>query len=112
MSAGEARQTFVDVARLDDIPDHGVLGVEAAGMRVCLVRRGDRVTAMKDECPHQAFPLSAGEVLPDGTLQCTWHGARFDCGSGAVVEGPATDPVPVYAVRVEGGRVLVGRSGS
>ena len=44
----------------------------------------------------------------DGTIECAWHGARFDCRSGAVRRPPAIDPLPVYAVRVEQGRVLVG----
>jgi len=100
---------FIEVARLEDVPEMGVLGVEGPGGRgVCLVRFGDHVTAFADECTHQAFPLSAGEVRPDGTLECVWHGARFDCLTGAVRREPATDPLTVYPVRVDDGRVLVG----
>jgi nitrite reductase/ring-hydroxylating ferredoxin subunit len=72
------------------------------------VRFQGRVTAFADECPHQGFPLSAGEVRPDGTLECVWHGARFDCLTGAVVRDPATDPLTPYRVRIDGDRVLVG----
>jgi 3-phenylpropionate/trans-cinnamate dioxygenase ferredoxin subunit len=75
---------------------------------VCLVRFGDRVTAFADECTHQAFPLSAGEVHSDGTLECVWHGARFDCLTGSVVREPATDALTAYPVRIESGRILVG----
>ena len=97
------------VARLGDIPDGGVLGVRAGdGTAVCLIRCGARVTAARDECPHSAFPLTAGEVLADGTIQCTWHGARFDCASGEVREGPATDALAMYEVRVDGDDVLLG----
>ena len=100
---------FVEVGRLDDVPEQGVLGVEGPdGRRVCLVRLDGRVTALADECTHQAFPLSAGEVLDDGTIECVWHGARFDCATGAVRREPAMDPVPVYPVRIEGDRILVG----
>ena len=101
--------SYIEVARLDDIPEPGVLGVSGPdGRPVCLVRLGEQVTAFADECTHQAFPLSAGEVHPDGTLECVWHGARFDCATGAVRRGPALDPLPVYPVRIEGDRVLVG----
>lgn len=97
-----------DLASIHDLPDDGVLGVALPnGERVCLVRCGDAIAALRDECTHQAMPLSAGEVLPDGTIECPWHGARFDCRSGAVRRGPAADDVAVYAVRVEGDRVLV-----
>ena len=100
---------FVEVARLEDVPEMGVLGVEGPdGRGVCLVRLQGRVTAFADECTHQAFPLSAGEVHADGTLECVWHGARFDCLTGAVRREPATDALTVYPVRVTGGRVLVG----
>jgi len=51
--------------------------------------------------------LSAGEILPDGTLECPWHGAQFDCRTGAVRRGPAEDDALVHAVRLEGDRVLV-----
>lgn len=100
---------FIDVAALDDLPDMGVLGAQGPGGRaICLVRFEGRITAFQDECTHQAFPLSAGEVLEDGTLECAWHGARFDCLTGAVRREPATEPLTAYPVRVEGDRILVG----
>jgi len=104
---------FIEVARLDELPEPGVLGVEGPdGRQVCLVRFEGQVTAYGDECTHQAFPLSAGEVHADGTLECVWHGARFDCLTGAVCREPAIDPLTPYAVRVEGDRVLVGPRGA
>jgi 3-phenylpropionate/trans-cinnamate dioxygenase ferredoxin subunit len=104
---------FIDVAAVDDVPELGVLGVDGPGGRaICLVRFEGRITAFQDECTHQAFPLSAGEVHEDGTLECVWHGARFDCLTGAVQQGPATDSLTAYPVRVEDGRVLVGHSDS
>jgi nitrite reductase/ring-hydroxylating ferredoxin subunit len=100
---------YVDVASFDDIPEQGVLGVNGpGGQAICLVRFDGRVTAYADECTHQAFPLSAGEVHDDGTLECVWHGARFASLTGAVVREPALDPLTRFAVRVEGGRVLIG----
>ena len=100
---------FIDVAALDDVPEEGLLGAQGPGGRaICLVRFRGRVSAFADECTHQAFPLSAGEVHADGSLECVWHGARFDCLTGAVRQGPATDSLTVYPVRVEGDRVLVG----
>jgi len=101
---------FVDIAGLDEVPETGVLGVEGpGGQSICLVRFQGQVAAFADECTHQAFPLSAGEVHPDGTLECVWHGARFDCLTGSVRREPALDPLTPCPVRVEGERVLVGR---
>jgi len=100
---------FVDVAGLDEVPETGVLGVEGpGGQSICLVRFACQVSAFLDECTHQAFPLSLGEVRPDGSLECVWHGARFDCLTGAVRREPATDDLTRYPVRVDGGRIFVG----
>lgn len=100
---------YIDVAAVDDVPHMGVLGVEGPGGRpICLVRFERRITAFQDECTHQAFPLSAGEVREDGTLECVWHGARFDCLTGSVRRSPATDALTRHRVRVVGDRVLVG----
>jgi 3-phenylpropionate/trans-cinnamate dioxygenase ferredoxin subunit len=100
---------FTRVASLREIPDGALLAVETpSGDRVCLLNLGGEIRAVSDVCPHQGFPLSAGELLPDGTIECVWHGARFDCRTGAVRQGPATDDLPVYEVRVVEDDVLVG----
>ncbi len=52
--------------------------------------------------------MSLGDVLPDGTIQCAWHGARFDCATGEVKQGPALFPLPVFDVIVSGSSVHVG----
>lgn len=102
-------EEFEALADLADIPENGVLGVRKAnGDRVCLVHAGGRICALSDVCSHQDFPLSEGHVLPGGELECVWHGARFDPCTGAALQLPARDPVAVYEVRVENGRVLVG----
>ena len=93
---------------IHEIPDGGTLSIQLdSGERVCLIRRGDQVSALRDECTHQAMPLSSGEVLPDGTIECAWHGARFNCVTGAVLRGPAEDDVQAYQVTVVGETVLV-----
>jgi nitrite reductase/ring-hydroxylating ferredoxin subunit len=105
----EGVEGYEAVARADELSDGAPLGVEtSAGERVCLVRVGGEVCAFGDACTHQAFPMSAGDVLPDGTIQCPWHGARFDCATGAVLGGPAREPLTVYQVRVADGMVWVG----
>jgi phenylpropionate dioxygenase-like ring-hydroxylating dioxygenase large terminal subunit len=39
-----------------------------------------RAGALLDRCPHRNVPLSGGEVSKDGSLQCPYHGWRFDRG--------------------------------
>ena len=99
---------FEKVATVDDVPDEGTLAVmRTDGARICLIKSQGRISAVADNCTHQDFEMALGDVLPDGTIQCAWHGARFDCQSGAVKQGPALYPLPVYEVRIDGDSVLV-----
>lgn len=82
--------------------------VEVEGRWVAIVRIGDRVHAIGDRCSHADFALSEGEVSEDDcTIECPKHGALFSLESGEPLSLPATTPVPVYDVRVEGDDVLV-----
>jgi len=79
----------------------------ADGTPICVGNADGQVFAVRDECPHSAFPLSSGTLLPGARLECGWHGAQFDCRTGAVLEGPAEDPLVRYEVRAERDGVYV-----
>ena len=51
--------------------------------------------------PKQRCPLSGG-LLTGTTLMCQCHGSRFDLTTGAVLNGPATEPL--HRLRGPGGR--------
>ncbi len=92
-----------NLAKLDeDAPVH----VDIGNTPVCLVRTGGAVHAVRDECTHQSVPLSDGEVA-DGAIECWLHGSRFDLATGRVLSPPATRPVAVYGVWIDGADVLV-----
>ncbi len=77
------------------------------GTPICIGKTDGLLFAVRDECPHSAFPLSNGTLLPGARLECGWHGALFDCRTGAVLEGPADEPLTRYEVRSEAGGVFV-----
>jgi 3-phenylpropionate/trans-cinnamate dioxygenase ferredoxin subunit len=79
----------------------------ADGTPVCVGNADGQLFAVRDECPHSAFPLSNGTLLPGARLECGWHGAQFDCRTGAVLEGPADEPLVRYEVRSDAGGVFV-----
>jgi nitrite reductase/ring-hydroxylating ferredoxin subunit len=100
---------YSDVAAAADLPEGTLLGVTLPdGAPVCLYNVGGTIGAVGNVCTHAEFAMSDGVLHGDGTLECIWHGARFDCRTGAVRRAPASEPLPIYAVRVEDGRVLVG----
>jgi len=97
---------FVKAATLEDVPPGTLLGVEVGGHRICLANVDGEIYAVRDNCTHRDYPLSAG-VLEGRTVECSWHGARFDLESGRAVRLPAIRPVRTYAVKVEDGQILV-----
>ncbi len=99
---------FERLASATDLPVGTLLSVQRGKERICLFNHGGRIGAVADSCTHQAFPMSEGTLGPDDTIECAWHGARFDCVSGEVRQGPAGDPLTVYEVRTTDGGVWVG----
>jgi 3-phenylpropionate/trans-cinnamate dioxygenase ferredoxin component len=73
---------------------------------VALIRTGDAVFAVIDNCSHEDYPLSEGWV-EDHTIECALHGSRFDLLTGNPDSPPAVRPVRVFPVRVDGDDVLV-----
>ncbi len=113
----------IDIGSVDDFKAGRPRRVDAGGRALTVVRRGRRFFALRDICPHQGAPLSAGKV--DGTalpcrpgeeisygrvgeiLTCPWHGWQFDLSTGRALIEPDRFRVRVYPVRVVCGRVVV-----
>ncbi len=57
--------------------------------------------ATQAKCTHRGGPLNEG-ALDGSTVTCPWHGSEFNVCTGAVLRGPATEPVKTYRVVVEG----------
>lgn len=100
---------YEDVVAVADVTDGSLVEATLSdGSPVCVFNHRGTLGAVSNLCTHSEFLISDGILHTDGTLECVWHGARFDCRTGSVQRGPATDPLPVRSVRVESGRVLVG----
>lgn len=120
---GDASTTNVDPARADvraSAPMRRIdlLGVDEVGdgeMRmawvdgtdqVLVINQGGEFTAVQGICSHEYFELDKG-FLTNGTLTCALHLSRFDLSSGEPLDPPADEPLAVYPVVVEDGRVLI-----
>lgn len=109
MSDVDSVVPYVDVAGVSDVADGKLVGARLPdGTRVCLYNQRGTIGAVAGICTHAEYPMELGRLHADGTIECGWHGARFDCRTGAVRRPPALDPLPVFEVRIENGRVLVG----
>lgn len=93
-------------AALTDVPQGRGHRVDIAGHRIALFRIDDTVYAIGDRCSHAEASLAEGEVY-DTAVECPRHGSEFDLATGEPGALPATRPVPVYEVEVEGADVYV-----
>lgn len=66
------------VAVVDNTP-HGVLAVGISA---------GKPFALSNRCRHLFASLGEGQVTDEGCLQCPWHAARYDVGTGKMVRGP------------------------
>lgn len=100
---------LVTVCRIDDVPEGEARRYEVAGQEIAVVNLGeDGFRAVGDICSHAHSHLHEGEVDADfATIECPKHGSTFDLDTGKPRSLPATMPVPVYNVKVEGDEVKV-----
>ena len=101
-------QLACDVA---DVAVGSALRVELVGanglVEVAVVRDDDgELHAISDICSHGQVSLSDGEV-EGRTIECWLHGSRFDLRSGNPTGLPATAPIAVYPVKIDGDDVFV-----
>ncbi len=97
---------FVPVCQLSELTETEPRKAVVDGTTIAVVLTEGEVFAIDDTCSHGAVSLAEGEV--EGcALECWLHGSKFDLRTGAPLSLPATDPVPVYPVKVEDGTVLV-----
>jgi 3-phenylpropionate/trans-cinnamate dioxygenase ferredoxin subunit len=107
MSAPEnAGGGWVRTCRLAGLGEDSPVHADIGECPVCLVRTGGAVYALHDECTHESVPLSYGDVA-GGAIECWKHGSRFDLATGRVLSPPATRPVAVFGVRIDGEDVYV-----
>lgn len=70
----------------------------AAGGDVLLAKKDGKVVAHTAVCTHQ-------QAIVAGDGVCPRHGSKFDITTGAVENGPATEPLAAVAVTEAGGKV-------
>jgi 3-phenylpropionate/trans-cinnamate dioxygenase ferredoxin subunit len=64
------------------------------------------IHAIGDTCSHADISLAEGEI--EGcAIECWGHGSQFDLRTGQPLQLPAYDPVPVFAVTLDGDDVYV-----
>jgi nitrite reductase/ring-hydroxylating ferredoxin subunit len=97
---------FKTVAKTGDIEKGKLSAFDVDSATVAIANVDGTLFAFGDVCTHAHCSLAEGD-LEGTTVTCPCHGSQFDVTSGEVRNPPATEPVPVYQVRVEGDSIQV-----
>ncbi len=92
---------------IDDVPEGTMKMAWVDGVdQVLVVNLAGRIRAVQGICSHEYFELDKGFLTSD-TLTCALHMSRFDLFTGDALDPPAEEPLAVYPVFIEGGRVII-----
>lgn len=94
---------LVHVGALSDLNEEEGVRVRVGRCAVAVFKRGNRVHAVGDSCPHMGASLSEG-YLDGNQVICPWHGWVFDLDNGTSMFD-ANAHIPIYRVVVEDGQV-------
>lgn len=102
----ERSEDWRDVGSLEELSRRPVSEVSIGRRKIAVVCKDGALSAISGACNHVGGPLGQGRL--DGEyVVCPWHNWKFHCRTGEGEPGFEEDRVPVHALRVEGGRVLV-----
>ena len=89
-----------------DLGDGELRDATVQGLALVVARSGDRYVTFETWCPHDECPLGDGWIEGEA-IRCPCHGSLFSLVNGAVLEGPAVDPIEVVVASVTAaGRVV------
>lgn len=97
---------WVRVAAEEELGEGTLLPVSVGVERIVLARVEGIVYALRDRCSHADRPLHDG-ILEGTTLECTYHGARFDLCTGKARRLPAVRGVKTFPVELREGGIFL-----
>jgi 3-phenylpropionate/trans-cinnamate dioxygenase ferredoxin component len=98
----------VRACSVDDVEIGRALKLDTGGTAICIVHCEDGFHAVSDRCSHEDYSLSEGDVdAAQCEIECWKHGSLFSLTTGEPLTLPATLPIDVYSVEVEGNDVFV-----
>ena len=97
---------FIKVAQVSEIRPGEMISVEVENEQVLLVNVDGNIHAVDDICSHAYATLSEGELTGE-EVECPLHGGGFNTVTGQPTNPPASEPLRVYQVQIEGDDILV-----
>ena len=98
---------FVEVFKTEEVSPGVLKTAVVQDRKIAVTKFLGNYYAFDDECTHAHCALSEG-FLEGLSIECPCHGARFNIAVGSVEALPATEPIRIYPVKVEGDTIFVG----
>lgn len=87
-------ESWIPVIEKAALPEGIIKRVFPKGLSVLLIRKGDEIYALRNQCAHMGCTLAAGQL--DGyTLTCPCHEWRFDIRTGEFLDAREIK-IPLY----------------
>ncbi len=97
---------WTDIGSTAELESTSRLQGEVDGYLVRVARVGGRLYAFEDRCTHDDSPFDDAPI-EDCEIVCPRHGARFSLESGEALSPPAYEPLRIFEVRENDGRIQV-----
>jgi len=97
---------LVRIGNVRDVAAGQMRAFDVAGTKVDVANANGHLYALENTCTHRGCSLASGK-LEGTTVTCPCHGSQFDVTSGAVLRGPATQPVRSRSVQIAGEDLLI-----
>ena len=97
---------WIEVAKIEEVPQDSTLLVSVEGEPVCLYNLGRKIYATHDICTHAQASLADGFI--DGeNIECPLHQGLFHIPTGKAIGAPVTVDLRVYPVKLEDETIYV-----
>jgi 3-phenylpropionate/trans-cinnamate dioxygenase ferredoxin subunit len=97
---------YIRVATTAEVPKGQGKSFKIGRLELAVFHTDDGFFATNDICSHEREHLGDG-FLDGNTVECPKHGSQFDLKTGEALSLPATDPVEVYELTVQGDEIIV-----
>lgn len=98
---------WIDACATDEIDEEDVMRFDHGGRTFAIYHSPDGEFFCTDGlCTHENVHLAGGLVM-DYVIECPKHNGQFDYRTGEAKRAPVCVNLRTYAVRVDGGRVMV-----
>lgn len=99
-------ESWITVARCDQLEVGGVIGVKAGDLDIALYNIDGELFATHNICTHAQALLSDG-WLEGHVIECPLHGGRFEVKTGKGLGSPITCDLTTLPVRTQGSAIQV-----